>query len=137
MGHGVPAAPVASMVKVGVSAQPDRDGRPGNTIEGLNAILCDEAPGQLVTAVYVYLNELSRTACYCAAAHPPPLLWRRKQQSLLKLDATGPLLGVRSNEVYSDSQFTFEAGDRLLVYTDGLVEAENAKGESLSSTRIS
>jgi sigma-B regulation protein RsbU (phosphoserine phosphatase) len=137
MGHGVPAALVASMVKVGVSAQPDRDGRPGNTIEGLNAILCDEAPGQLVTAVYVYLNELSRTGCYCAAAHPPPLLWRRKQQSLLKLDATGLLLGVRSNEVYSDSQFTFEAGDRLLVYTDGLVEAENAKGESFGDVMLS
>ena len=137
MGHGVPAALIASMVKVGVLTQPGRDGRPGNTIGGLNAILCEEAPGQFVTAVYVYLNALSRTGCYSAAAHPPPLLWRREQQSLLKLDATGLLLGVRSNEVYSDSRFTFEAGDRLLVYTDGLVEAENAKGESFGDVMLS
>jgi sigma-B regulation protein RsbU (phosphoserine phosphatase) len=49
---------------------------------------------------------------------------------LEKLEETGLLLGVRPNEPYAESDFSFEIGDRLLLYTDGLLEAENAAGQS-------
>ncbi len=51
MGHGVPAALVASMVKVAVSSQHEHDGEPASVIAGLNTVLCREARDQLVTAV--------------------------------------------------------------------------------------
>ena len=47
-----------------------------------------------------------------------------------KLEGTGLLLGVRPNEPYTENEFSFEIGDRLLLYTDGLLEAENAGGQS-------
>jgi sigma-B regulation protein RsbU (phosphoserine phosphatase) len=47
---------------------------------------------------------------------------------LLRLNENGLLLGVRLNETYSDAEFSLEPGDRLLVYTDGLVEATNPDG---------
>jgi serine phosphatase RsbU (regulator of sigma subunit) len=128
-GHGVPAALVASMIKIAVSTQTGRHEEPAKVITGLNSILCREANGQYATAVYVYLDEANGVARYSAAAHPPPLLWRRRTQTLHELNETGLLLGVRPDEKYLESEFTMSAGDRLLLYTDGLVEAENAAGQ--------
>jgi sigma-B regulation protein RsbU (phosphoserine phosphatase) len=130
MGHGVPAALVASMVKVAVSSQHEHSGEPASIIAELNTTLCREAREQYVTAVYLCLDPVNGTGRYAAAAHPPPLLWRRGRQALEKLEETGLLLGVRPNEPYTESEFSFEVGDRLLLYTDGLLEAENAGGQS-------
>ena len=129
-GHGVPAALVASMVKVAVSSQLDHNGEPASVIAGLNTVLCREVHEQYVTAVYLHLDEVNGIGRYSAAAHPPPLLWRRGGQALEKLEGTGLLLGVRPNEPYDENKFSFEMGDRLLLYTDGLLEAENAGGQS-------
>jgi sigma-B regulation protein RsbU (phosphoserine phosphatase) len=52
------------------------------------------------------------------------------------LGETGLLLGVRPKEAYADSEFSFEVGDRLLLYTDGLLEAENAAGESFGDAAL-
>jgi sigma-B regulation protein RsbU (phosphoserine phosphatase) len=136
MGHGVPAALVASMVKLAVSRPCGHDSEPAIVIAGLNAILCDEAREQYATAVYLCLDTVSGVGRYSAAAHPPPLLWRRSKQELVVLGETGLLLGVRSNEAYADSEFSFEVGDRLLLYTDGLLEAENAAGDSFGDTAL-
>jgi hypothetical protein len=114
VGHGVPAALVAAMIKVVVSRPCEQNGEPAMVIAGLNAILCGEAREQYATAVYLCLDTVSGVGRYSAAAHPPPLLWRRGKQSLEVLGETGLLLGVRPKEAYADSEFSFEMGDRLL-----------------------
>jgi sigma-B regulation protein RsbU (phosphoserine phosphatase) len=81
MGHGVPAAIVASMVKVSVFAGAGKNEGPGKIVRSLNSTLCREAPGQLATAIYVSLNQ-DGVGRYCAAGHPPPFLWRRNVQRL-------------------------------------------------------
>ena len=53
-----------------------------------------------------------------------------------KLDGEGLLLGVRPNESYDGHEVSFEAGDRLLLYSDGLVEAENGEGESFGDEAL-
>jgi phosphoserine phosphatase RsbU/P len=99
--------------------------------------LCKEASGQFATAVYLSLNRDSRIGTYGAAGHPPPLLWRGRKQRLQALDTAGLLLGVRSGEIFSESAFSFEAGDRLLVYSDGLTEAQNKTGASFGDGKLS
>jgi sigma-B regulation protein RsbU (phosphoserine phosphatase) len=136
MGHGVPAALVASMVKVAVSTRCGNDGRPSSIIAGLNTTLCQEARGQYVTATNVYLDTANGVGRYATGAHPPPLLWHRGTQTVEKLGESGLLLGVRPGETYEEREFRFEAGDRLLIYTDGLVEAENASGESFGEAAL-
>jgi phosphoserine phosphatase RsbU/P len=135
-GHGVPAALVASMVKVAVSAQMGDGAEPGKVIAGLNSTLCRQAQGQFATAVYVVLDQARGMGCYSAAGHPPLLLWRRAARTLLELNESGLLLGVRPSEEYAQTEFRLEAGDRLLVYTDGLVEAVNARGEAFGEVRL-
>jgi sigma-B regulation protein RsbU (phosphoserine phosphatase) len=135
MGHGVPAAIVASMVKVSVFAGAGRSEGPGEIVGNLNRTLCREAPGQLTTAVYVSLSQ-DGVGRYCAAGHPPPFLWRRNTQRLEALDAAGLLLGIRNGEVYEERGFKFEEGDRLLLYSDGLTDAENGVGLSFGDTKL-
>ena len=135
-GHGVPAALVASMVKVAVAAQTGMEAEPGKVIAGLNSTLCRQAQDQYVTAVYVVLDQVRRVGCYSAAGHPPLLLWRRKDQTLLELNESGLLLGVRPGEEYAQTEFPLETGDRLLIYTDGLVEAVNAQGQPFGEARL-
>jgi phosphoserine phosphatase RsbU/P len=67
---------------------------------------------------------------YSTAAHPPPLQWRRSTQTLHELNEAGLLLGVRPDEKYLKGEFTMLGGDRLLLCTDGLLEAEDAAGQS-------
>jgi phosphoserine phosphatase RsbU/P len=55
---------------------------------------------------------------------------------LLKLNEGALLLGVRPSEEYAQTEFSLETGDRLLVYTDGVVEAENARGEAFGQARL-
>jgi sigma-B regulation protein RsbU (phosphoserine phosphatase) len=64
------------------------------------------------------------------------LLWRRAARTLLELNESGLLLGVRPSEEYAQTEFTLEEGDRLLVYTDGLVEAVNAQGEAFGEAQL-
>jgi len=135
-GHGVPAALVASMVKVAVSAHADVGAEPGKVIAGLNSTLCRQVEGQYATAVYVVLDQDKRMGRYSAAGHPPLLLWQRSARTLLELNEGGLLLGVRPSEEYGQTEFMLEAGDRLLVFTDGLVEAVNARGETFGEAHL-
>ncbi|HEX4810397.1 MAG TPA: PP2C family protein-serine/threonine phosphatase [Bryobacteraceae bacterium] len=135
-GHGVPAALVASMLKVAVSSSNSHVERPGKMIAGLNSTLCGQTKGQYATAVYAYLDEKNRIGCYSAAGHPPPLLWRNITRTVLRLNQNGLLLGVRSNETYPEAEFSLQPGDRLLVYTDGLVEATNPDGLEFGEVRL-
>ena len=136
MGHGVPAALVASMVKVAVRTHSTEGSDPAQTIQTLNSILCDQVPGQYVTANYLHLNLVTMKGTYAAAAHPAPLLWNGARRELTTLNGGGLLLGVRKGESYSNSEFSLQPGDRLLVYTDGLTEAENLNGEAFGDLRL-
>ena len=129
MGHGVPAALVASMVKVAVRVSSHEGEHPERVMQSLNAILFEQAPGQFVTATYFHLDLSTMSGNYSSAAHPPPLLWSRARQQLTRLDGGGLLLGVRQTESYENFRFSLEPGDRILLYTDGLTEAENESGE--------
>src|SRR5450631_2317598 len=59
---------------------------------------------------------------YAGAAHPPLLLWRRSTQSATELLENGLPLGLFPDATYSVRQIQFEPGDKVVLYTDGIVE---------------
>jgi sigma-B regulation protein RsbU (phosphoserine phosphatase) len=136
MGHGVPAALVASMVKVSVTSSVERDADPPTVLKELNTTLFREAPGQYTTAVYISIDHDAGYGKYSSAGHPPPLLWRSAPRLLDKLNGNGLLLGVRKEEEYAANEFTFRRGDRLLIYSDGLTEAESEAGACFGDVRL-
>jgi sigma-B regulation protein RsbU (phosphoserine phosphatase) len=133
-GHGVPAALIASMVKLAATSQHASFSDPAALLSGMNAVLCGNTQSQFVTAAYVYLDASSATLHYSAAAHPPMLLLRSGQ--VIDVTENGLMLAAFSFATYSTAIHPLESGDRLLLYTDGLLEAENTAGEEFGQQRL-
>jgi serine phosphatase RsbU (regulator of sigma subunit) len=126
-GHGVPAALVASMVKVAVALEADRYDRPGDILGGINRALTGKFERAYVTACCVVVDRPRLTLTYGSAGHPPPLL-RRAGGRIVPLDQGGIALTFAPRAEYATIEVAFEPGDRLLMYTDGLTEAPRASG---------
>jgi sigma-B regulation protein RsbU (phosphoserine phosphatase) len=126
-GHGVPAALIASMVKLAATSQRANAADPSALLAGMNAALFGNTQSQFVTAAYVHLDCISKTLQYSAAAHPPMLLLRNGKVS--EVVENGLMLAAFDFAQYTNATLALEAGDRLLLYTDGLLEAANARGD--------
>jgi len=126
-GHGVPAALIASMVKMAATSQRAQAAHPAALLAGMNAALCGNTQEQYVTAAYVYLDAHARELHYSAAGHPAMLLLRNG--AVIEIAENGMLLGAVDGASYFSKSLPLEAGDRLLLYTDGLIEARDAEGK--------
>jgi sigma-B regulation protein RsbU (phosphoserine phosphatase) len=126
-GHGVPAALIASMVKLAASSQRSTADDPARFLTGMNAALCGNTQNQFVTAAYVHLNAKSEELRYSAAGHPPMLLLRNGR--ITKVEENGLMLAAFDFASYANAVHKLESGDRLLLYTDGIIEAANASGD--------
>jgi sigma-B regulation protein RsbU (phosphoserine phosphatase) len=126
-GHGVPAALIASMVKLAAASQRAVAADPSRLLSGMNSALLENTQNQFVTAAYVHLNAESRELRYSAAGHPPMLLLRNS--GIIEIEENGLMLAAFDFASYSNAIHRLELGDRLLLYTDGIVEASNALGD--------
>lgn len=133
-GHGIPAALIASMVKMAATSQREHAAQPARLLAGMNSALCGNTQGQFVTAAYVHLDAVARELRYAAAGHPAMLLLRRG--AVTEIAENGLPLAITANANYSGKTLALEAGDRLLLYTDGLVEARNEQGELFGEDRL-
>ena len=128
-GHGVPAALIASMVKLAAASQRAIAADPSRFLSGMNSALFGNTQDQFVTAAYVYLNSESQELHYSAAGHPPMLLLRNGR--IIEIEKNGLILAAFDFAAYSNATYRLEAGDRILLYTDGIVEASTASGDFL------
>lgn len=135
-GHGVPAALIASMIKVAMHSAASHASAPAELMSDLNRILSQQLRGQFVTAAYLYIDLHERRALYSAAGHPPLLYWNAKAAKLERVESNGLLFGVLKDTAYPACEVQFNSGDRFLLYTDGLVEAENSAGEAFGEKRL-
>src|SRR6201994_2411798 len=74
-GHGMPAALIASMLKIALSSQVGHAADPAKVLLGLNETLCGKFQHHFVTAAYVFIDMEGGTLTYAGAGHPPLLLW--------------------------------------------------------------
>jgi sigma-B regulation protein RsbU (phosphoserine phosphatase) len=126
-GHGVPAALIASMVKVAATAQRANAADPARLLKGLNGVLYGNTQEQFVTAAYMHLDFASGTLQYSAAGHPAML--RLRKGEIVEIVENGLVLAAFDYATYTNAVQALEAGDRFLLYTDGLIEAVDAKGD--------
>jgi sigma-B regulation protein RsbU (phosphoserine phosphatase) len=135
-GHGVPAALIASMVKVAIAAQRGHADHPAAVLAGMNETLAGRLGGQYVTAAYLFLDREAGLMRYSAAGHPPLLRWRRDEAGSREIEENGLPLGMMDVAEYRELEQPLRAGDRFLLYTDGLVDATNALGEFFTIDRV-
>ncbi len=134
-GHGVPAAIIASMLKVAFSGQRVRAQRPELVLAGLNATLCGKFEDHFVTAAYLYADLDAKIVRYAGAGHPPLLRSSRLNGAASSIEQNGVVLGMFPEAVYTSIEIPLQPGDRYVLYTDGLFESANAKAEEFGLSR--
>jgi len=134
-GHGIPAALIASMIKVAIQSVVPCADDPQAVLGGLERALSGQLRGQFVSAAYLWLDTEKRMALYSAAGHPPLLRWR--DGKLERIQSNGLLFGVKGEgDTYPVCSMPIQSGDRFLLYTDGVTEPENANGDSFGDIRL-
>jgi sigma-B regulation protein RsbU (phosphoserine phosphatase) len=133
-GHGVPAALIAAMIKVALQSVVPCAHDPREVLRGLNRILSGQLHDQFVTAAYLFVDTHNGNALYSAAGHPP--LIRSRGSKLERIESNGIVFGVMPAPDYPVCEMTISPGDRFLLYTDGVIEPENASGDSFGHCKL-
>jgi sigma-B regulation protein RsbU (phosphoserine phosphatase) len=124
-GHGVPAALIASMLKVAFAAQSAHADAPARVLTGLNRALCGKFEDHFVTAAYVFIDIEVAVMRYAGAGHPPLMVIPRATGKARQIEENGLMLGLFPEAEYSSIEIPLTAGDRCLLCTDGVLEASN------------
>lgn len=138
-GHGVPAALIASLLKSALAAQAAHAPDPADVLTGLNYSLCGKFEAHFVTAGYLYVDGVKHVIRYGAGGHPPLLFGSRDggtRTVIREVESNGLALGVSETATYRHVEFPFDAGDRCLLYTDGILEAMSPAQEEFGASRL-
>jgi len=135
-GHGLPSALIASMLQVALTGQISHASEPAKVLAGLNRALCGKFTCNFVTSAYVYVDIEKNLMRYAGAGHPPVLQWRKSTCKTAKVLENGLVLGMFEEANYETLEFPLEAGDRYVLYTDGVPEAANSSQEQYGVERF-
>jgi serine phosphatase RsbU (regulator of sigma subunit) len=135
-GHGMPAALIASMLKIALAAQGSTARDPARVLSGLNEALCGKFQGHYITAAYALIDTAKHTICYAGAGHPPLLLMNQSAGTTRQVTENGLFLGYFPQATYSSVEVPFNEGDWGILYTDGIVETTNASEEEFGTDRF-
>ncbi len=133
-GKGMPAALLMSATRALLRSIAPLSPSPSETLARLNRALIEDFPaGKFVTMIYGVLDAGTRQLTLASAGHLHPLIVNHKT-AFLELD-TGLPLGL-SESAYPEKTITLSADTHVLLYTDGITEAENALDEEFGAARL-
>ncbi len=135
-GHGLPSALIASMLQSAFAAQAAHASDPVRVLSALNRALFGKFRSHFVTAAYVFLDLEKSALNYAGAGHPPLLLWRKSSGTVTEVLENGVFLGPFYDSTYSAVPLSLECGDRIILYTDGIVEAASPSREEFGMDRF-
>jgi phosphoserine phosphatase RsbU/P len=124
-GKGVPGALLGASLRSSEKSLNGARLNPAAVCASLNSTMLDIMPeGRFVSFLYGVLDLERKTLSYCNAGHNPPLLIR-KDGSVAPLEAGGAVLGYFAEWDYQQEEIALHSGDRLVLFTDGVIEAGN------------
>jgi len=140
-GHGIEAGILMGMTKKVLSIRLSEMGDPVAAVKKTNAdIVKDMDRSSFVTVAAIVFDPATRTLTSARAGHNPPMLYQPSKNAVRKLEAGGLMIGMAQPHIF-DAQLApevveVEAGDVLLLYTDGIEEGKNPAGEEFGVQRI-
>ena len=135
-GKGLTACLLMANLQAAFRAYATADATPAAVCEKLNAFVCGNvAPGKFITFFYGILDAERQTLIYESAGHCPAVLVKAGGPWEL-LKGHGGVLGVMPEWQYADSSVKLGRGDRLVIYTDGVSEAEDGASEEFGYERV-
>jgi phosphoserine phosphatase RsbU/P len=135
-GKGTAAALLMSSLHAAVHAQADIHDSLVKTVGAVNRYLVESIPpNRFVTLFYAELDPKQGTLTFLNAGHNPPLIVH-SGGTMEQLAAGGLPLGIMPNADFREGRTQLRPGDVLVVYSDGVTEAYNPKGEEFGPTRL-
>ncbi|HVJ87910.1 MAG TPA: PP2C family protein-serine/threonine phosphatase [Caulifigura sp.] len=139
-GHGTPAAVMMAITHSIAHLYPNDAGRPGEMLEFVNRHLAGRYTTGIeafVTAFYGIYDPASHQLRFASAGHNPPRLWKCRDQVASAIEGAASLpLGISEDVEYHDQTITLSPGDRVVFYTDGIVEATGPDGDMFRTERV-
>jgi two-component system, sensor histidine kinase LadS len=135
-GHGPAAALIASMMKVAFNSTVNYYYRPETALRKMNQSLVGNLGKKFVTAIYAHINLRTHQLTYCSAGHPAILIHKRNENKIQHLECKGQFLGWFENIKLKEHHYRIDPGDRIIIYTDGIIEAFNEKHEMFDYTNL-
>ncbi|HMA77150.1 MAG TPA: PP2C family protein-serine/threonine phosphatase [Candidatus Krumholzibacteriaceae bacterium] len=133
-GHGLPAALLVRDIVTGLRMGIEKDMKISAVVRKLNRVI---GQSRLSTRfVSIFLSELEEkgTLVYVNAGHPPPILIKESAEE--RLTRGGSILGPMENAVFERGFAFMDPGDILVMFTDGILESMNSKGEMFGEERV-
>ena len=136
VGKGLPAALLMSNLQAAVRAFASETTLPRDLCGSVNRLLCrNVASGKFVTFCYCQLDMARRPLTHANAGHNPPIL-ARGDGRVERLSSGGTPLGVFADAPYEQGQTALTSGDRLVLFTDGITEAQNGADEEFGDEQL-
>ena len=136
-GHGLTSGIVMAMAKAALLVQVNVDPSPRAVMEVLNDIVIKTAPKRiLMTFFFGVLNPATQEVRFSSAGHLDPYVYRAAGGHLEALSSWGFPLGVRRRDPFREHVAFFAPGDRLILYSDGLIEALDDDGNPFGFDRF-
>jgi phosphoserine phosphatase RsbU/P len=137
-GHGIPAALIAAMAKVSFRAHATPGRAPDEVMADVNKDLCELIGGEtyFVSAFLAILDVATGKLSFTNAGHPPAYL-RHANGRIVELDVRdGQLLGIAEDFIGGSDSTIMGKGERLFMYTDGIIEARSPEGKFYDTPRL-
>ncbi|MBX2990805.1 MAG: PP2C family protein-serine/threonine phosphatase [Bacteroidetes bacterium] len=135
-GHGIGAGILSTMTKSALRTQVLHDPAPIALLNMLNAVLCQISDKKtFVTLGYVLIERNAQHARIATAGHPPVIL-HSAQGGIQEFRTQSLGLGMQLQSRFTEISHPIEAGDMLVMYTDGVIEATNKAGEEFGTGRL-
>jgi len=136
-GKGVPAALFMALSRIVVRITATWFRKPSEVLSFANPVIATNSrTGMFVTLFYDIIDNEEKTLTDVNAGHNPPLVFRNKTGEVEELEATGIAVGAMEDAVYRQNTVQLAAGDFVVLYTDGVTEAANDKGEMYDLPRL-
>lgn len=137
-GKGMPAAIYMSKVVSDLRAVQMKSQMPGDICSQLNQVLAaNPISGMFLTLFYILVDIPAKKLFYVSAGHDPALFYDSRRKKIIHLkDGGGLALGMFEESAYETGEIAFEAGDAVLLYSDGVREVRNPKKEEFGLTRL-
>jgi phosphoserine phosphatase RsbU/P len=135
-GKGSPAALLMALLLAVLRTLVDEDLAPTELMRRLNLQICRHSPGsRFITLFYAVYSPIDGRLTYVNAGQTPPLL-RRVGGSYERLEGTGIALGMFEGSTYRAVDTILSPGDTLVLYSDGITEAEDPNGQPFEETGL-
>jgi phosphoserine phosphatase RsbU/P len=135
-GKGIGAALIMATYRASLKAEIRNNFAIRTILAKVNGLLYESIDREnYVTAVYGVLDIRNHVFTYSNAGHPPPFLFKANGE-VIELSFGGYAIGMFANSVYEEASTYLGRGDILLLYTDGVTEAQNETGEEFGVSRI-